>query len=77
MGTVLIPGSTPTAMYVCVCHGVTDRDIRRAADDGCRDFHELTMRTGCGSSCGSCKDTAVEQLAQARTVDLRILSVAA
>ena len=33
-------------MYVCVCHGVTDRDIRRAAEEGVREVHELTMRLG-------------------------------
>jgi bacterioferritin-associated ferredoxin len=64
-------------MYVCVCHGVTDREIRRAADEGCRDFHELTMRTGCGGSCGSCKDTAIELMAESRPLDLRLLPVAA
>ncbi len=66
-------------MYVCVCHGVTDREIRRAADEGCRDFHELTMRTGCGSSCGSCKDSAIELLAQApaQPLQLHLLPVAA
>ena len=36
-------------MYVCICNGITDRDIRRAADEGCRDLTELTMRTGCGT----------------------------
>ncbi len=41
-------------MYVCICHGVTDRDIQRAANEGCRDMVGLTMRTGCGSTCGSC-----------------------
>jgi len=52
-------------MYVCICHGVTDREIRRAAEDGCRDVHELTMRSGCGSSCGSCLSLAAEVLADA------------
>ncbi|HST45439.1 MAG TPA: (2Fe-2S)-binding protein [Luteimonas sp.] len=41
-------------MYVCVCNGVTERDIRTAATAGCRSMTELTMRTGCGASCGSC-----------------------
>jgi bacterioferritin-associated ferredoxin len=49
-------------MYVCICNGVTDADIRRVADEGCRDLHELTMRTGCGSNCGSCRELAAEIL---------------
>ena len=47
-------------MYVCLCHGVTDHDIRRAAESGVRTVSELTMRTGLGSGCGSCTSMASE-----------------
>jgi bacterioferritin-associated ferredoxin len=40
-------------MYVCICNGVTDRDIRQAAEAGVRTVTELTMRTGCGATCGT------------------------
>ena len=53
-------------MYVCICNGVTDRDIRQAVQAGCCGMAELTMRTGCGACCGSCVDTAAEALDQAR-----------
>ena len=53
-------------MYVCICNGVTDRDIRQAAQAGCGGMAELTMRTGCGACCGSCVDTATQTLEQAR-----------
>ena len=49
-------------MYVCICNGVTDRDIRQAAEAGCRSLAELTMRTGCGATCGTCLDTAASIL---------------
>lgn len=45
-------------MYVCVCNGVTEREIRQAAAAGCSGMTELTMRTGCGAACGSCVSTA-------------------
>lgn len=45
-------------MYVCVCNGVTDRDIRDAAQAGCSSVTELTMQTGAGAGCGSCLDMA-------------------
>lgn len=66
-------------MYVCICNGVTDADIRRIAADGCRDLHELTMRSGCGASCGSCRDLAGEILAdsQPQAFPLPVLPVAA
>ncbi|HEY0335165.1 MAG TPA: (2Fe-2S)-binding protein [Stenotrophomonas sp.] len=53
-------------MYVCICNGVTDHQIREAAAGGCESVAELTMRTGCGSSCGSCLDMAASVLTQAR-----------
>jgi bacterioferritin-associated ferredoxin len=48
-----------TALYVCICNGVTDRQIREAAASGVRSVAELTMRTGCGATCGSCLEMAV------------------
>ena len=49
-------------MYVCLCNGVTERDIRHTAASGCRTMAELTMRTGCGAGCGSCVFMATELL---------------
>jgi bacterioferritin-associated ferredoxin len=46
------------AVYVCICNGVTDHQIREAAASGVRSMAELTMRTGCGATCGTCLDTA-------------------
>jgi bacterioferritin-associated ferredoxin len=66
-------------MYVCVCHGVTDSQIRRAAEEGVREVHELTMRLGLGSGCGSCMDQAAELLDthnSARLLDIPILRAA-
>ena len=56
-------------MYVCICNGVTDRDIRQAAEAGCRTVAELTMRTGCGATCGTCLDMAADLLVAARPRD--------
>ena len=59
---------TPAAIvYVCICNGVTDHQIREAAVDGCMTVAELTMRTGCGATCGSCLDMAGDLLAKARS----------
>jgi len=53
-------------VYVCICNGVTDHQIREAAAGGCDSVAELTMRTGCGANCGSCLDMAAGLLEQAR-----------
>lgn len=60
-------------MYVCICNGITDHDIREAAEAGCSSLAELTMRTGAGSCCGSCVDMATSLLEETRS--LRELSL--
>ena len=67
-------------MYVCICNGVTDHDIRHAAEAGCRSVTELTMRTGAGANCGSCLDLAAQLLDEAharRELPLPVLQQAA
>ncbi len=67
-------------MYICICNGVTDSQIREAAANGCSSVSELTMRTGCGSNCGSCLDIAaslLEQAAATRALPLPMLASAA
>ena len=48
----------PPAMYICVCNAVTDHAIRDAVAEGARTLEDLTMRTGCASSCATCRDSA-------------------
>lgn len=66
-------------MYVCICNGVTDHDIRQAVEAGCGSVAELTMRTGAGANCGSCLDIAGELLDahRPRELPLPVLSRAA
>jgi len=52
-------------MYVCLCNGVTERDIRNAVASGCVTLGDLTMHTGCGATCGSCLEMAADLLAEA------------
>jgi len=54
-------------MYVCVCNAVTDSDIRNAVDNGVRNMKQLGQATDCGTSCGCCRETAVEILQQTLT----------
>lgn len=66
----LAPGCKhwPPNVYVCICNGVTDHQIREAVANGCASVAELTMRTGCGSNCGSCLGMAADLIDQARAV---------
>jgi bacterioferritin-associated ferredoxin len=52
-------------MYVCMCNGVTEAAIRRAARSGIRTLDELAMSTGCTAGCGCCTETAEGVLREA------------
>ncbi len=52
-------------MYVCVCNAVSDSDIRNEVDNGVRTMRQLRQKTGCASTCGCCREMAVEILQQA------------
>ena len=72
MGSAPLPGAPAgSAVYICICNAVTDKDIRQAAAAGCASMAELTMRTGAGSCCGSCIPDATLLLAEARA-ELRL-----
>ena len=53
-------------MIVCVCNRVSDRDIRRHAEDGISSFDELQMATGVATCCGRCESCARHTFQQAR-----------
>ena len=42
-------------MYVCLCMGVTDSQIREAVLDGTRTVRGLRKQLGCTGQCGKCK----------------------
>lgn len=47
-------------MYVCICNGVTDSEIRAAAARGAGSIDEVAMETGATTCCGLCACTARE-----------------
>ncbi len=49
-------------MYVCLCHGIRDRELQLAVEQGASSFEELQARTGVASCCRTCEPTARELL---------------
>ena len=49
-------------MYVCICHGITENQIRNAISDGVRSLPELRADLGVASCCGKCADCAQQVL---------------
>ncbi|EMP54086.1 bacterioferritin-associated ferredoxin [Marinobacter koreensis] len=56
-------------MYVCLCHGVTDRTIREAAENGVSSMRQLGKELGVGTQCGRCASTARQILRESQTPD--------
>ena len=45
---------------VCLCHGVSDRIVQHAIDEGADSIDEIGARCAAGSSCAGCHDTLDE-----------------
>ena len=41
-------------MYVCLCKGVTDGQVRAAAAAGARTVADVSLACGAGTGCGGC-----------------------
>ncbi len=41
-------------MYVCICKGITDTQIRAAVEDGASSLREVRNTLGVASECGKC-----------------------
>ena len=57
-------------MYVCICNGITDKQIKKAIAGGVTSLEELHDELGVASQCGSCSDHAMMIIdeAQARQI---------
>lgn len=54
-------------MYICVCNGITDHEIRQCVALGVCSMSDLECSLGVGASCGRCREAAVEILEQFRS----------
>ena len=49
-------------MYICLCNGITESQIRDAVGGGARSLSELHLCLGVASCCGRCADCAQQVL---------------
>ncbi|NJN71966.1 MAG: glycoprotein [Limnothrix sp. RL_2_0] len=49
-------------MYVCICRGITEKQIRQVAQQRPCSMQELSAVTGVGVDCGSCTEYACQLL---------------
>ncbi len=67
-------------MYVCICKGVTDSQIRAAVDNGAESLRAIRDSLGVMSQCGKCSCLAREVVKDAldnQTVDEKLFYVVA
>lgn len=63
--TIFNTSKRTAPMYVCLCHGVTDREIQQHLDDGADSVAAITRCTNAGSRCGSCRAAIAHMVARA------------
>ncbi|MBE9202829.1 bacterioferritin-associated ferredoxin [Synechocystis salina LEGE 06099] len=49
-------------MYICVCRGISDKQIEAAAQQGITSLEELSESMGVGADCGVCQGHACQVL---------------
>jgi bacterioferritin-associated ferredoxin len=57
------------AMYVCVCHGISEKRLHQAIEEGVCSFEQLQSCTGVATCCGACEPCARQVLDE--TLDSR------
>lgn len=56
-------------MFVCMCYGVTDKDIKNAVEqDGVGNIRELRQQLDLGNQCGKCIQMA-QQIIDSTIID--------
>jgi bacterioferritin-associated ferredoxin len=53
-------------MYVCLCHGITDRQVRHAIREGACSAEQVMECTAAGTCCGGCRPAIAELVERAR-----------
>ncbi|MGN0920618.1 MAG: bacterioferritin-associated ferredoxin [Cellvibrio sp.] len=56
-------------MYVCLCRGITDRQIKSAIADGARHLGHLRKQLGVATQCGKCACLAKDLLAAEQAIN--------
>ncbi|MGL4827794.1 MAG: (2Fe-2S)-binding protein [Vibrio sp.] len=62
-------------MYVCLCHGISDKKIRRLVTErGITDIKGIKRCTALGSQCGKCVRQAKEIIEESRINQFKMAS---
>jgi bacterioferritin-associated ferredoxin len=51
-------------MIVCVCNGISDRDVKTAIKNGMSSVEQLSANLGVANGCGCCRETCSDMIAE-------------
>ena len=63
-------------MYVCLCHAVTDTQIKEAVSQGDCSLNDVKKRLGVGDQCGKCVKMATQIIQRQLDVEPNYYEVA-
>lgn len=55
---------TVSGMFICLCHSVTDREVREAVCSGATSLSDVSEKLGVGKCCGACFRATQEVIEQ-------------
>ncbi|OUY06559.1 bacterioferritin-associated ferredoxin [Acinetobacter populi] len=64
-------------MYVCLCRGITDQDIKDAMQNGAQSYREVREMLDLGTCCGRCAPEAKSIISEELSLIAARISVAA
>jgi bacterioferritin-associated ferredoxin len=53
-------------LYICICHAVTERQLKECARSGAKSLDEVAFHLGVGTGCGRCRECASGVLREVR-----------
>ncbi|WP_298443722.1 (2Fe-2S)-binding protein [uncultured Ferrimonas sp.] len=63
-------------MYICVCYGVTDSQVKHAVEQGADDLKSLQEKLQVGRQCGKCIKATIEMMEQTKDLTPNYYQVA-
>ncbi len=54
-------------MYICICHAVTERQLKECARSGAASLDDIAFQLGVGTGCGRCRESAHGVLEEVRS----------
>lgn len=53
-GVIVVKVNLSEVMYVCICHGVTDKQIEQTIENGAETIGAISQELKVGTQCGQC-----------------------